>query len=103
MVGGQRGSVNGASTACIGSAREALSVRKPAADRWCQIGAGHWHSGDGRSMLMGWLTMPRIVILEREQPGLVKGVHMLSNASVTTMLPVKDMARARRSTNVASG
>ena len=28
-------------------------------------------------------------------PGRAKGLHMLANASVTTMLPVKDMSRAR--------
>ncbi|EXI66441.1 MAG: putative lactoylglutathione lyase [Candidatus Accumulibacter adjunctus] len=35
------------------------------------------------------------VALVRVQPFGAKGLHMLANASVTTMLPVKDMARAR--------
>jgi catechol 2,3-dioxygenase-like lactoylglutathione lyase family enzyme len=35
------------------------------------------------------------VALSRVQPGSAKGLNMLANASVTTMLPVKDMARAR--------
>jgi catechol 2,3-dioxygenase-like lactoylglutathione lyase family enzyme len=39
--------------------------------------------------------MHQDVALGRVQPGGAKGLHMLANASVTTMLPVKDMARAR--------
>ena len=35
------------------------------------------------------------VALAREQPSGAKGVRMLAKASVTTMLPVKDMTRAR--------
>jgi predicted enzyme related to lactoylglutathione lyase len=35
------------------------------------------------------------VVLSRVQPGSAKGLIMLANASVTTMLPVKDMARAQ--------
>jgi catechol 2,3-dioxygenase-like lactoylglutathione lyase family enzyme len=35
------------------------------------------------------------VALARVQPDVVKGLHMLANASVTTMLPVRDMPRAR--------
>jgi catechol 2,3-dioxygenase-like lactoylglutathione lyase family enzyme len=39
--------------------------------------------------------MHQDVALARVQPLGAKGLHMLANATVTTMLPVKDMARAR--------
>ncbi len=39
--------------------------------------------------------MHQDVALARVQPVGAKGLHMLASASVTTMLPVKDMARAR--------
>src|SRR6187551_1638674 len=39
--------------------------------------------------------MHRVIAPVRVWPGGTRGLHMLTNASVTTMLPVKDMNRAR--------
>lgn len=44
---------------------------------------------------MHGLPMDQEVDLVRVQPDGARGLHMLANAPVTTMLPVKDMTRAR--------
>ncbi len=54
-----------------------------------------WRTRGARSKLYRWLSMRQEVGLARAQPVEAKGLRMLANASVTTMLPVKDMARAR--------